>query len=82
MINALYERLKAYYLNPCDAWAIHPLKPFGRALEGLTTYCYCCNGARIAAAAVAGAYFPTITGVVLGGLYAKQLIREMLRDEE
>lgn len=77
MIGELYERYKAYKLNPCDTWAFGVLKPFGRALERFSSPCPCCNGARTLAAAAAGALFPLATGIVLGVLYMAFLTIEV-----
>lgn len=77
MIGELYERYKAYRSNPCDVDAFAALKPFGRALARFSTYCPCCNGFRILAAAASGAAFPLATGIFLGVMYLAFLTIEV-----
>ena len=65
LIHQAYERFKLYKANPCDVGAHPTLYPIQRALQRLASDCPCCNGARIIAAAAAGAIAPLTTLTVL-----------------
>lgn len=55
-MSNLYEKWKLYKANPCDYDAFCVLKPIGRVLARLTTRCPCCNGFRVLAAGLLGAF--------------------------
>jgi hypothetical protein len=59
-----YEARKVYRANPCDFDSWGPLRVWGLALARLSAPCSCCNGGRMVAAAVGGAWL----GVLLGPL--------------
>jgi hypothetical protein len=90
-MKKIYDKLDAWYeagayrFNPCDVGSHAALRPVGRALAGLVTYCPCCSGARVLIAAVAGALAPVPTLAVLAALmiwFGLRPAREEPQEEE
>jgi hypothetical protein len=76
-----YETKKLYVANPCDAWAAPVLRPFGRAVGRLAGDCSCCSGARLVAAAVLAAAYPTATLLALGASVVLMTAQEAYNGE-
>jgi len=76
-----YENKKLYKANPCDAWATPVLRPFGRAVGRLAGDCQCCAGARLVAAAVLAALYPTETLLVIGAAVVLMTAQEAYNGE-
>ena len=78
-----YERQYwLHALNPCDVDAHALLKPIGRALAQLTTYCPCCTGARILIAVVLTYLMPTLTLTLTTILFVALVVKEIFKPTE